>query len=56
MSKVRNIRNKFRRQLMFTEAVWMEHNQNTIAAIDQQPTKRIKFHDRSWFSIRRWPL
>ena len=29
----------------------MEHNQNTVAAINHQRAIRIKFHDHSWFFL-----
>ena len=38
---------KYQRPVMLTAAVQMEHNQNTIAAINHQGAIQINFHDHS---------
>ena len=42
-SKVRNIRKKYRRQIMLTTPIQMEHNQNRVAAINHRCAIRINF-------------
>ena len=38
----------------------MEHNENTVAAINHQRAIRIKFHDHSWYFLsiaqKNWTL
>ena len=46
-SKARSIRDKYRRQFMLTAAVKMDHNQNTITAINHQRAIRIKLYHHS---------